>query len=60
MDESNNNKFIPLKEQINSYSSYSLNEKLNILRKLSRDITFNEDYQQEIIENNFISIILIY
>ena len=58
MDESNNNKFIPLKEQINSYSSYSLNEKLNILRKLSRDITFNEDYQQEIIENNFISIIL--
>jgi len=51
-------KYIPLKEQINSYCSYSLNEKLNILRKLSRDITFNEDYQQEIIDNNFIPIIL--
>ena len=58
MEENNSNKFIPLKEQINSYSSYSLNEKLNILRKLSRDITFNEDYQQEIIDNNFIPIIL--
>ena len=51
-------KYIPLKEQINSYCSYSLNEKLNILRKLSRDITFNEDYQQEIIDYNFIPIIL--
>ena len=58
MDESNNKKFIPLKEQINSFTSYLLNEKLNILRKLSRDITFNEDYQQEIIDNNFIPIIL--
>ena len=56
--DKNENKFIPLKEQINSYSSYSLNEKLNILRKLSRDVTFNEDYQQEIIDNNFIPIIL--
>ena len=56
--DKNENKFIPLKEQINSYSSYLLNEKLNILRKLSRDVTFNEDYQQEIIDNNFIPIIL--
>ena len=58
MDESNNKKFIPLKDQINSFTSYLLSEKLNILRKLSRDITFNEDYQQEIIDNNFIPIIL--
>ena len=58
MEKNNDLKFIPLKEQINSYNSYSLNEKLNILRKLSRDITFNEDYQQEIIDNNFIPIIL--
>ena len=56
--DKNENIFIPLKEQINSYSSYLLNEKLNILRKLSRDVTFNEDYQQEIIDNNFIPIIL--
>ena len=55
--DKNEKKYIPLKEQINSYCSYSLNEKLNILRKLSRDITFNEDYQQEIIDNNFIPII---
>ena len=58
MDKNDGIKFIPLKDQINSYSSFSLNEKLNILRKLSRDITFNEDYQQEIIDNNFIQIIL--
>ena len=51
-------KFIPLKEQISSFSSYLLNEKLNILRKLNRDITFNEDYQQEIIDKNFIPLLL--
>ena len=58
MDKNNVQKFIPLKEQINSYLSLLLNEKLNILRKLSKDITFNEDYQQEIIDNDFIPIIL--
>ena len=58
MDKNNDIKFIPLKVQINSFCSYLLNEKLDILRKLSKDITFNEDYQQEIIDNNFIQIIL--
>ena len=58
MDKNNDIKFIPLKVQINSFGSYLLNEKLDILRKLSKDITFNEDYQQEIIDNNFIQIIL--
>ena len=54
----NNNEFIPLKEIINSFSTYSLEEKLNILRKLSRDITFNEDYQIQIVNDEFIPIIL--
>ena len=58
MDEKSDTQFIPLKDQINSYSSFSLDEKLNILRKLSRDITFNEDYQKEIVNSNFIEIIL--
>ena len=44
MEENNSNKFIK-----KIYKE---------LRKLSRDITFNEDYQQEIIDNNFIPIIL--
>ena len=54
----NNNEFIPLNEIINSYLSYSFEEKLNILRKLSRDITFNEDYQKQIINKNFLSVII--
>ena len=54
----NNNEFIPLKEIINSFSTYSLEEKLNILRKLSRDITFNEDYQIQIVNDEFIPILL--
>ena len=54
----NNNEFIPLKDIINSYITYSLEQKLNTLRKLSRDITFNEDYQNQIINDNFIPIIL--
>ena len=60
MDKNNDKNFIPLKEQINSFSSFLLNEKLDILRKLSRDITFNEDYQQDIIKYNFIPTILDY
>ena len=58
MDKNNDKNFIPLNEQINSFSSFLLNEKLDILRKLSRDITFNEDYQQDIIKYNFIPTIL--
>ena len=54
----NNNEFIPLKEVINSYTTYPFEQKLNTLRKLSRDITFNEDYQKQIINDNFISIIM--
>ena len=53
-----NNEFIPLKEIINSYPTYSLEKKLNILRKLSRDITFNDDYQTQIVKDGFIPIII--
>ena len=31
MDKNNDKNFIPLKEQINSFSSFLLNEKLDIL-----------------------------
>ena len=54
----NTNEFIPLKEVINSYNSYSFEQKLNTLRKLSRDITFNDDYQKQIINDKFIPIII--
>ena len=50
--------FTPLKEVINSYNTYSYEQKLNTLRKLSRDVTFNEDYQTQIINDKFIQIIL--
>ena len=53
-----NNEFIPLKEIIISYRAYSLEKKLNILRKLSRDITFNEDYQFQIVNDGLIPIII--
>ena len=53
-----NNEFIPLKDIINSYTTYPYEQKLNTLRKLSRDVTFNEDYQIQIVNDNFISIIL--
>jgi hypothetical protein len=53
-----NYEFIPLKEIIISYRTYSLEKKLNILRKLSRDITFNEDYQFQIVNDGLIPIII--
>ena len=54
----NDKEFTPLKEVINSYNTYSYEQKLNTLRKLSRDVTFNEDYQTQIINDKFIPIIL--
>ena len=53
-----NNEFIPLKEIIKSFQTYSLEQKLNFLRKLSKDITFNDDYQNQIVNDEFIPIIL--
>ena len=54
----NDKEFTPLKEIINSYNTYSYEQKLNTLRKLSRDVTFNDDYQTQIINDKFIPIIL--
>ena len=52
--ENTNENFITLEEIIQSYSNVSYEVKLNYLKKLCKDIAFNEDYQLSIINNNFL------
>ena len=53
-----NNKFIPIEKEIENYVNKNYEEKLNLIRKLSRDVTYNDDYQIKINDNKFLNIIL--
>ena len=52
------NNFSTIEEIINGYNNKPLEEKLNILRKLNNDVTYNEDYQIKIATSTFLSSIL--
>ena len=53
-----NNKFIPIEKEIENYVNKNYEEKLNLIRKLSRDVTYNDDYQIKINNNKLLNIIL--
>ena len=46
------------KEILNDYNKYDLKEKIETLRNLSRNITYNEDQQNICYRNNFLEMIL--
>lgn len=52
------NNFSTIEEIINEYKNKPLEEKLNVLRKLSKDVTYNEDYQIKIATSTFLYSIL--
>ena len=59
MKTENNNKFQDIKTIIKKYSELSIDDKLNFLKQLCQNIIYNEDYQIYIIQENFISNLLL-
>ena len=49
------NDYVSLNEVIDTFESKPIEEKLNVLRKYSRDVTYNSDYQVKVVEKKFLS-----
>ena len=49
------NDYVSLNEVIETFESKPIDEKLNVLRKYSRDVTYNSDYQVKVVEKKFLS-----
>ena len=50
--------FISIDEIIDNYLNKEYDDKLNIIRKLSRDVTYNDDYQVKVVNKNLLIVII--
>lgn len=50
----NKENFISIDEIIDNYLNKEYDDKLNIIRKLSRDVTYNDDYQVKVVNKNLL------
>ena len=54
----NKENFISIDEIIDNYLNKEYDDKLNIIRKLSRDVTYNDDYQVKVVNKNLLIVII--
>ena len=54
----NKENFISIDEIIDNYLNKEYDDKLNIIRKLSRDVTYNDDYQVKVVNKHLLIVII--
>ena len=50
--------FISIDYSIENYLNIKYDDKLNLIRKLCRDVTYNDDYQVKVANKNLLGIII--